>query len=116
MRDAEDIDESVGNTLPSRARAKTVGRPVICEDIRLVAMEYSGDVMRALAEIALDPAEKAQSRVAAGQVVIAYAHGRPKEVDTSNSATEKPSVDFSRLNSDELATVTKLISKARGES
>ncbi len=111
----DEIDApEIGNSLPSRARARAIGRPKIDVDIRAVAQEYSEDVMRAMAEIALDPNEKAQSRVAAGQLVIGYAHGKPSEpTPESIGAKQQNNLDTSKLTPEELRTLLELSLKAR---
>jgi hypothetical protein len=115
-----DEDEpQIGNAVPSRARVRTVGRPRVVEDIRVIAQQYSAEVMEAMADIALDPNEKAQSRVAAGQLVLGYAHGRPTQTLEHTGVDGGPieqKLDMSRLTQDELRTMFELTKKARGEA
>jgi len=120
MSHREDEDgPQIGNTVPSRARARSVGRPRVVEDIRAVAQEYSEDVMRAMADIALDPGEKAQSRVAAGQLVLGYAHGRPMQAiehtGVDGGPIQSQRIDVSRLSPEELQVMTGLLLTSRAE-
>jgi hypothetical protein len=74
--------------------------------------------MRALAEIALDRDEKAQSRVAAGAIVLAYGHGKPSgmtDEDGSSQRQDPQAFDISRLSPEDQRAMFELVKKARGE-
>lgn len=108
----EDDDDYIGNTIVHATRARAT--KMLVADVRQIAASYRVEAIETLLDVM--NTGKCSSRVAAAMGLLAYSDGKPTESITMGKASESTQIDMSRLSGDELATVARLMSKARGES